>query len=98
MMSRSSIYALLFASLATLLALTIDRYLFIVKPLKYPMIVTRRRIFLVVLGIWLTASGLCFAFQLYRKSNMQPSLRSVCNMRDDIFYGLNSFCAYSIFL
>ena len=34
-MSRSSIYALMFASVATLLAITIDRYLFIVKPLKY---------------------------------------------------------------
>ena len=43
-LSRSSIKALLFASAATLLAIT-------VKPLKYPLIVTKRRVFVVMAGI-----------------------------------------------
>ena len=44
-LSRSSIHALLFASVATLLAITVDRYLYIVKPLKYRQIVRKRRVF-----------------------------------------------------
>ena len=92
-MSRSSMLALMFASVATLLAITIDRYLFIVKPLKYPMIVTRRRIFLVVLGIWLTASGLLFVLQLhFVKFNV--GLRSACYVPSDFYKILNTFSFY----
>ena len=57
-LSRSTIWSLLFASVATLLAITVDRYLYIVKLLKYPMIVTKRRVFQIISGIWLTAC--CF--------------------------------------
>ena len=53
--SRPPMWGFTFASVATLLVLTIDRYLYFVKPLKYPLIVTRRRVFLAVTGIWLTA-------------------------------------------
>jgi hypothetical protein len=45
-LGRSTIWSLLFASVTTLLAITVDRYLYIVKPLKYPLIVTKRRVFL----------------------------------------------------
>ena len=38
----STIYALTFASVASLLAISVDRYLYFVKPMKYPMIVTCR--------------------------------------------------------
>ena len=34
--SRATVWAFLFASIATLLAITVDRYLYIVKPLRYP--------------------------------------------------------------
>ena len=93
-MSRSTIYALMFASVATLLAVTIDRYLFIVKPLKYPMIVTRRRIILVVLGIWLTASGLLFAWQMYWRKSPDGLPRSLCRVVEDSSYILISFSLY----
>ena len=53
--SRAIPWAFMFASVATLLAITVDRYLYIVKPLRYPQIVTHRRVFLAVLGIWITA-------------------------------------------
>ncbi len=54
-LSRSTISALLFASVATLLAITVDQYLYIVKPFKYTLIVTKRRVFVAMSGIWLTA-------------------------------------------
>ena len=50
-LSRSTIWSLLFASVATLLAITVDRFLYIVKPLKYPLIVTKRRVFLAISAI-----------------------------------------------
>ena len=54
--SRSFAYSLLFASVASLLAITVDRYIYIVKPLKYPLIVTRKRVFTSIFAIWLSAS------------------------------------------
>ena len=50
-LSRSTLWAFMFASIATLFAITVDRYLYIVKPLTYPHIVTHRRMFLAVSGI-----------------------------------------------
>jgi hypothetical protein len=47
-------WTLVFASVATLLAIAVDRYLYIVKPLKYPLIVTKRRVCLAISVIWLT--------------------------------------------
>ena len=59
--SRSFTFTFLFASVASLLAITVDRYIYIVKPLKYPLIVTRRQVFAVISVIWLIA---CCIFAL----------------------------------
>ena len=59
--SRATIWAFMFASIATLLAITVDRYLCIVKPLRYQLIVTHRRVFLAVAGIWIAACSLFIA-------------------------------------
>ena len=59
--SRSFACSLLFTSVASLLAITVDRYIYIVKPLKYPLIVTRRRVFAGITAIWLIT---CFIFAL----------------------------------
>jgi hypothetical protein len=60
-LSRSTIWALVFASVASLLAITVDRYICIVKYLRYLLIVTKRGIFLAIIaGIWLTAKMLDF--------------------------------------
>ena len=59
--SRSTMWAFMFASIATLLAVTVDRSLYIVKPLRYSQIGTHQRVFLVVSGIRITA---CFVFSL----------------------------------
>ena len=53
--SRATLWGFMHVSVSTLLGITIDRYLYFVKPLKYPLIVTRRLVFLAVTGIWLTA-------------------------------------------
>ena len=60
--SRATLWAFMFASIATLLAITVDRYLFIVKPLRYQLIVTHRRVFLAVAGIWIAACSIFIAF------------------------------------
>ena len=40
--SRTTVWVFMFASITTLLAITVDRYVYIVKPLRYPQIVTHR--------------------------------------------------------
>ena len=89
--SRSTMWAFMFASIATLLAITVDRYLYIVKPLKYPQIMTLRRVLLAVLGIWITA---CFLFILHyiHDRSYAIKLRSVCSIPSDIYY-LTTTCA-----
>ena len=94
-LSRSTIWALLFASVATLLAITVDRYLYIVKPLKYPLIVTRRRVALAISGIWSTSCCLCIIL-LVHYEKFGSELRSICNAGDDniIFLLMSIFVGY----
>ena len=49
--SRSTMRAFMFASIATLLAITVDRYVYIVKPMRYTWIVTHPRVFLAVANL-----------------------------------------------
>ena len=79
--SRATVWAFVFASIATLLAITVDRYLYIVKPLRYPQIVTHRRVFLVVLGIWITACCIYIVWYIHVKI-VAIDLRSVCHIPD----------------
>ena len=44
--SRATPWAFMFASVATLVAITVDRYLYIVKPLRYPQIVTEIAVYI----------------------------------------------------
>ena len=53
--NKTASYVSLFLSLTFLVAITVDRYLFIAKPLKYPLMVTKRRTFLVIGSIWVAA-------------------------------------------
>ena len=91
--SRSTTLAFLFASIATLLAITVDRYLYIVKSLRYLLIVTHRRVFLVVSGIWTTA---CCLFILgyihFRSYGIQ--FRSFCFVPKGADYFTKAFVVY----
>ena len=81
--SRAVVWAIMFASIATLLAITVDRYLFIVKPLRYPQIVTLRRVLLAVAGIWITACCLLILFYIHYK-RFGVEFRSLCDIPDSI--------------
>ena len=90
-LSRSTIWSLMFASVTTLLAITVDRYLYIVKSLKYPLIVTKRRVFLAISGIWLTACCLCTVLLI----DVRPrKLRSFCTAGEYTFLLTGIFVAY----
>ena len=91
-LSRSTIRALLFASVAMLLAITVDRYLYIVKPLKYPLIVTKRRVFAVISGIWLTACCLFIVLLVYFRRFV--GTRLTCYLDDILFYFSLDFTTY----
>ena len=79
--SRATLWGFMHVSVSTLLGITIDRYLYFVKPLKYPLIVTRRRVFLAVTGIWLTA---CCVFMVCFVHYISYGLISVCYIADSI--------------
>ena len=81
-LSRSSIWSLLFASVATLLAITLDKYFYIVKPLRYPEVVTRRRVFLIIFGIWFLTCCLFILFYLHFRP--ETRLRSFCDIPTNI--------------
>ena len=73
--SRSTMWAFMFDSTATLLALiTVDRYLYIVKPLRYLQTVTLRRVFLAVSGIWFVSCCILTVQYIY----ISKSLRRIC--------------------
>ena len=94
-LSRSTIWSLLFASMATLLAITVDRYLYIVKPLKYPLIVTKRRVFLAISGIWLTACCFCVVINVNVSFRYQLGLRNFCVIKTVyIYHFIYKFVAY----
>ena len=76
-LSRSTIWAFLFASVATLLVITIDRYFYIVRPLKYPLIITKRRVFAAILGIWLSNCCIFIVLKIYSRK-FDSKLRGLC--------------------
>ena len=76
-LSRPASFALLFASVASLFAITFDRYLYIGKPLRYPLIVTKRRVFRAIAGIWLISFCL-FAVYGIHYTMSSKRMRSLC--------------------
>ena len=91
--SRATPWAFMFASVATLLAITVDRYLYIVKPLRYPQIVTNRRLFLAVSGIWIAACCL-FIIRYIHFRSYSVGFRSICDVPKSIGYFTEAFAGY----
>ena len=77
-LSRPGIWSLLFASVATLLAISVDKYFYIVKPLRYPEVVTRRRVFQTIFGIWFVTC--CLFIVLYFQFTSNIKLRNFCDI------------------
>ena len=84
-LSRSSLLGLLFVSVATLLLITVDRYIFIVKPLKYSLIVTKKRVRNIVAVIWIFSCGIVGLMAVYFKKSRERR-RSYCNVLDEIYW------------
>ena len=91
--SRATPWAFMSASVATLLAITVDRYLYIVKPLRYPQIVTHRRVFLAVLAIWITTCCLFIVLYIHFRSH-GIEFRSLCYIPDSTSYFTEAFGVY----
>ena len=91
--SRATMLAFTFASTATLLAIIVDRYLCIVNPLRYPQIVTHRRVFLAVSGIWITACCLFIVWYIHIRS-FGIEFRSLCFIPKSISYFIEAFALY----
>ena len=92
-LSRPTIQALLFASVATLLAITVDRYLSIVKPQKYRLVVTKRRVFVAVAIIWLTACCV-FTVVLVHTRKSDERLKSLCHLDITLIYFKQAIIVY----
>ena len=74
-------------SIANLLAITGDRYMFITKPLKYPMIVTSKRIRTFLVVIWTLA--IVNANFVFFNIEEIPSLFNACRIKSLSLYGFN---------
>ena len=70
-----------------------DRYLYIVQPLRYPQIVTHGRVFLAVSGIWITACCLFIIGYIHVRS-YSVEFRSICYVPKSIGYFTEAFAAY----
>ena len=95
--SRATMWAFMFASITTLLAITADRYVYIVKPLRYPQIVTHRRVFVAVAGIWITACCIFIVFCIHCES-FGVAFRSYCYILDSIGYFMEVIVAFPLTL
>ena len=83
----------MFASVASLLAITVDRYIYIVKPLKYPLIVTRPRVFVAISAIWLITCCIMAVWYIHIEID-KDRLRSVCFLMVNLGYVLDTFGTY----
>ena len=97
--SRATVWAFMFASVATLLAITVDRYLYIVKPLRHLQIMTHRRVSVAVLGIWITACFLGTVWYIHATSFSSYGIefRSLCDTpgtANGIHYFTEAFAGY----
>ena len=93
MLSRCILWTFIYVSVASLLAITVDRYLYFVKPLKYPLIVTRQRAVIAVTGIWLTSCCL-FTVLCHHIRPFGNGFRSFCYFPDSIAYFMDFFISY----
>ncbi len=66
---HATLYFSLFLSMMMLLSITIDKYLYIAKPLKYPLIMTPQRVSILLRCIWLAAMAQLPPIYIYNNKN-----------------------------
>ncbi|XP_059913469.1 alpha-1A adrenergic receptor-like [Gadus macrocephalus] len=77
------------ASIMSLCAISIDRYIGVSYPLQYPMIVTKKRALLAMLGVWVLAIIISIGPLLGWKQPPSQDVR-VCPITEEPFYALFS--------
>ena len=73
--SSTTSYVSTFLSTLTLMAITWDRYLFFSRPLKYPLIMTWKRTYRILLCIWISALLYFPVFAVFMKPT---NIRAIC--------------------
>ncbi|KAG7254979.1 hypothetical protein CRUP_008817 [Coryphaenoides rupestris] len=77
------------ASIMSLCVISIDRYVGVSHPLRYPGIVTERRALLAMLGVWLLSVVISIG-PLFGWKQAQPPDDTVCPITEEPFYALFS--------
>ncbi|XP_044133856.1 alpha-1B adrenergic receptor [Bufo gargarizans] len=77
------------ASIYSLCAISIDRYIGVRYSLRYPTIVTRKRVILVLLGVWILALVICIGPLLGWKQQTNTN-EAVCDITTETFYAIVS--------
>ena len=83
--THSTVYVSLFLSIMFLLTITIEKYLYIAKPLKYPMIITKRRTFILASFIRVTALAQIPIVYIGMKKKVQKNGKP-CHYQDFVLY------------
>lgn len=80
------------ASIYNLVAISIDRYIAIIKPLNYPMLITKFRARCIVGAVWIVSFIICSPSFLLASSEKDFAITNVCKCTPS-----NSGMAYIVF-
>ena len=71
------------ASIYLLLAISIDRYIGVTRPLRYNLVVSKRRIYMLIAAVWCLSLSVSLAGILWKSP---PTAQNVCEVNQEIKY------------